>query len=138
MKLRTWILLSLLYLTAIACNTNKNHDHVKENQLLVKANAILQESLDLREEIMTIEKNLSKSIDYSELKAELKIWDKDIVEVPGFEHSHEDEHQRAYHIHNPMKMQSDEQHLQYQQMMYEEIKALHEKFVELKNQIVEM
>jgi hypothetical protein len=114
--------------------TQKNSDeneHGESSELLLQAYAVHQELLDLREEIMRIEKELDKSLDYTNLKADLRIWDKDIIEVPGFEHSHDDEHQRSYHVHNPMKKQSDEQHLQYQQMMLEEIKVIYQRFTEL-------
>ena len=111
----------------IACSGNK-HEHREITAELEEANKIHQSSLDLREEIMEMEKSLRDSeTDYSSLKEELKIWDKDIIEVPGFEHSHDDEHQRKYHVHNPSKPFSDVEHLEYQKIMNEEIKAIHEK-----------
>ena len=72
-------------------------------------------------------KHQEEEIDYSLLKDALKTWDKDIIEVPGFEHSHDDEHQRKYHVHNPSKPFSDVEHLEYQKMMHEEIVGIHEK-----------
>jgi hypothetical protein len=114
----------------ISCSSNKSKEITAE---LIEANEYHQKSLDIREELMGIEKQLKAAdIDYSELKDELKIWDKDIIEVPGFEHSHDDEHQRDYHVHNPMKPFNDQEHLDYQKMMYEEILAIHEKFVRIK------
>ncbi len=126
---------SLFLLNLVACSSKHQHNeaHHELSEELVKAYSLHQESLDLREEIMRIEKELDKSIDYSDLKAALRIWDKDIIEVPGFEHSHDDEHQRDYHVHNPQKTQTDEQHLQYQQMMLDEIKELYQGFVKLKS-----
>jgi hypothetical protein len=108
----------------ISCSSNKSKEITAE---LIEANEYHQKSLDIREELMEIEKQLKAAdIDYSELKDELKIWDKDIIEVPGFEHSHDDEHQRDYHVHNPMKPFNDQEHLDYQKMMYEEIGNLSE------------
>lgn len=108
----------------IACSSSNSKEITPE---LIEANEYHQKSLDIREELMEIEKQLKDAeIDYSALKDELKIWDKDIIEVPGFEHSHDDEHQRKYHVHNPLKPFSDEEHLSYQKMMYEEILQIHE------------
>jgi hypothetical protein len=117
----TLIVTSLL----VACSSNTSREITPE---LTEANEYHQKSLDIREELMEIEKQFkSAEIDYSELKDELKTWDKDIIEVPGFEHSHDDEHQRKYHVHNAMKPFSDEEHLNYQKVMYEEIADLHER-----------
>ncbi|MFD2036170.1 hypothetical protein ACFSKL_15310 [Belliella marina] len=108
-----------------ACNTksSKEHHHAEvEDENLIEANKIHQASLDIREELLEVEKQLKEAnIDYTELKDELKIWDKDIIEVPGFEHSHDDEHQRKYHVHNPMKEFSNEEHKAYQEVMHSEI-----------------
>jgi hypothetical protein len=120
-----------------SCNTKNNDEHDENSALLIQAYAIHEQSLDLREDIMKIEKELDSSIDFAALKLDLKVWDKDIIEVPGFEHAHDDEHQRAYHVHNPIKNQTDEQHLQYQQMMFDEIKVLHQRFLDLKNGIIQ-
>lgn len=110
-----------------ACG-HKGHEHVAITPELEQAYVIHNQSLDLREEIMDLEKKLKEEeIDYSLLKDALKTWDKDIIEVPGFEHSHDDEHQRKYHVHNPSKPFSDVEHLEYQKMMHEEIVGIHEK-----------
>lgn len=117
-----FLVLSISFL--ISCSSNKSKEITTE---LIEANEYHQKSLDIREELMEVEKQLKAAeIDYSELKDELKIWDKDIIEVPGFEHSHDDEHQRDYHVHNPMKPFNDEEHLNYQKMMFEEISNLAE------------
>jgi hypothetical protein len=110
----------------VSCSGHK-HEHREITPELEEANTIHQSSLDLREEIIELEKSLRDSgIDYAELKEELKIWDKDIFEVPGFEHSHDEEHQRKYHVHNPSKPFSDAEHLEYQKVMHEEIVAIYE------------
>jgi hypothetical protein len=110
----------------VSCSGHK-HEHREITPELKEANTIHQSSLDLREEILELEKSLRDSgIDYANLKEELKIWDKDIIEVPGFEHSHDDEHQRKYHVHNPGKPFSDAEHLEYQKVMHDEIIAIHE------------
>jgi hypothetical protein len=117
-----FLVLSISFL--ISCSSNKSKEITTE---LIEANEYHQKSLDIREELMEVEKQLKAAeIDYSELKDELKIWDKDIIEVPGFEHSHDDEHQRDYHVHNLMKPFNDEEHLNYQKMMFEEISNLAE------------
>lgn len=105
-----------------SCSSSTSREITPE---LTEANEYLQNSLDIREELMEIEKQLKAAeIDYSELKDELKTWDKDIIEVPGFEHSHDDEHERKYHVHNAMKPFSDEEHLNYQKIMHQEIADL--------------
>lgn len=118
-------LLFSLSVIMIACNSKSGHNHDHEevtDENLIQANMIHQQSLDIREELMELEKQLKEAnIDYAALKEELKIWDKDIIEVPGFEHSHDDEHQRKYHVHNPMKEFTPEEHKNYQQVMYDEI-----------------
>lgn len=124
----------LLLLTALAlftfCSGHK-HEHREITAELKEANDTHQKSLDIREEIMDLEKSLKEAeIDYSELKEALKIWDKDIIEVPGFEHSHDNDHEtehRKYHVHNPMKPFSDTEHLEYQKIMYQEIEIIAEK-----------
>lgn len=110
------------------CSGHK-HEHREITAELKEAQAIHQKSLDIREEIMDLEKSLREAeIDYSEIKEELKIWDKDIIEVPGFEHSHDhDAEHRKYHVHNPMKPFSDAEHLEYQKIMYQEIQGISEK-----------
>ncbi|PSL07406.1 hypothetical protein [Cecembia rubra] len=112
------------------CSGHK-HEHRDITAELIEANQIHQKSLDIREEIMDLEKSLKEGeIDYSEIKEELKIWDKDIIEVPGFEHSHDHDHEgehRKYHVHNPMKQFSDAEHLEYQKVMHAEIEEIAEK-----------
>jgi hypothetical protein len=124
-------LCSILCLSIIACNS-KSSGNGTPNETLTEANQIHQSSLDLREEIMDLEKQLKESqVDYSAVKENLKIWDKDIIEVPGFEHSHDDAHQRKYHVHNAMKPLADSEHLAYQKMMYTEIQQIHEQLQRL-------
>jgi hypothetical protein len=124
------LFLFLIILTAFACTSNTRSSD--SNEVLSEAFRYHDQSLDLREEIMDMEKQLKENnTDYSRLKEELKIWDKDIIEVPGYEHSHDDEHQRRYHVHNPMKSMSDDEHIEYQKMMYAEIQQLHEQFLRL-------
>jgi hypothetical protein len=124
------LLFSLVASFALSCSGKKEVEG--DPKIFEEANGYLQKSLDLREEITGFEKQLKESgTDYSELKEELKTWDKDIIEVPGFEHSHDDEHQREYHVHNPMKPFKDTEHLDYQKVMHAEIAQLHEKFKRL-------
>ncbi|MCH7400322.1 hypothetical protein ACFOUP_07520 [Belliella kenyensis] len=115
----------------VSCNSKSGHDHHHEeveDENLIEANKIHQQSLDIREELLQVEKDLKDAeIDYTELKEELKIWDKDIIEVPGFEHSHDDAHQRKYHVHNPMKEFTPVEHKNYQQVMHDEIVELSSK-----------
>lgn len=121
------LLLCLFFCLVFSCSGKKEQEGNPE--IYAEANGYHQKSLDLREEITLFEKQLKDSnIDYNALKEELKTWDKDIIEVPGFEHSHDDEHQRDYHVHNPMKPFKDSEHLDYQKVMHEEIVELHEKF----------
>ncbi len=126
-------ILSLAFLITsmmwIACSSNRSENETP-SETLIKANEFHQQSLDLREEVMQLEIRLKENeIDYEELKDELKIWDKDIIEVPGMEHSHEDTHQRKYHVHNPPKQFTDEEHFNYQEMMYDEIFEIRQKMV---------
>lgn len=124
------LILGFVLIMAISCSGKKEAEG--DPKIYAEANDYLQKSLDLREEISGFEKQIKESnIDYSELKEELKIWDKDIIEVPGFEHSHDDEHGREYHVHNPMKPFKDSEHLDYQKVMHAEIAQLHEKFKRL-------
>lgn len=121
------ILFGLVLSFSFSCSGKKEVEG--DPKIYAEANDYLQKSLDLREEITGIEKQLKESnVDYSDLKEELKIWDRDIIEVPGFEHSHDDEHQRDYHVHNPMKPFKDSEHLDYQKVMHAEMVQLHEKF----------
>ncbi|ERM82587.1 hypothetical protein P872_04550 [Rhodonellum psychrophilum GCM71 = DSM 17998] len=129
--MQTKIHLSVFFLILfqlVSCGT-KNQE---PSEILKEANVFHQKSLDLREEIMGIEKQLqNEGLDYTNLKEELKIWDKDIIEVVGYEHSDANGYHRKYHIHNPPKPLSEEEQLAYQKMMYEEILAIHEKFARL-------
>lgn len=121
------LLFGLVLTFVISCSGKKEMEG--DPKIYAEANDYLQKSLDLREEITGMEKQLKEaSVDYAALKEQLKTWDKDIIEVPGFEHSHDDEHERDYHVHNPMKPFKDSEHLDYQKVMNEEIVQLHEKF----------
>lgn len=123
-KLINTVIIAFSISIFMACSSEKSKEVSPE---LIEAYEYHQKSLDIREELMEIEKQLKEAeIDYASLKDELKTWDKDIIEVPGFEHSHDDEHQRKYHVHNPPKPFSDEEHLNYQKMMYEEIMQIFE------------
>lgn len=118
---------SIITILTIACSSGKNEGD--NSEIYTEANVYHQSSLDAREEIMEFEKLLKeREVDFSELKEELKIWDKEIIEVPGFEHSHDDEFQRKYHVHNRMKPFSAEEHLEYQKVMNAEIKTLLDSF----------
>ncbi|UJP64214.1 hypothetical protein [Mongoliitalea daihaiensis] len=120
-------LVVLIAMFLVACSSEKKEEDNEE--IYVEANVYHQSSLDAREEIMEIEKVLKElGIEYADLKEELKIWDKEIIEVPGFEHSHDDEFQRKYHVHNRMKPFSAEEHLEYQKAMNAEIKTLFDSF----------
>jgi TolA-binding protein len=140
--LRSTIVLLLTLGTIASCGKG---DKIEGNpEIFAEANEYHQKSLDLREEILDLEKQVKDSgIDYSELKDQLKTWDKDIIEVPGFEHSH-DEHEshqhgeshegqkeRRYHVHNPSKPFSDAEHLDYQKVLHEEMVNIHDKFKRL-------
>jgi DNA-directed RNA polymerase specialized sigma subunit len=124
-------LLSLIASALFTFCSGHKHEHREITAELKEANDIHQKSLDIREEIMELEKFLKEAeIDYFEIKEELKRWDKDIIEVPGFEHSHDHDHEaehRKYHVHNPMKPFSDAEHLEYQKIMYQEIEIVSEK-----------
>ncbi len=123
MRLITPLLFILVL--SFACNPGTK-EREGDPEVYAEANEIHQRSLDLREEITEIEKELkAKQVDYSQEKEALKAWDKDIIEVPGHEHSHEDAHQRDYHVHNPMKEFSDVEHLEYQRVMHNEIIDIH-------------
>lgn len=106
-----------------SCNSKSSHNHEEiTDKNLISAHEILENSLDLREELLEVEMQLKEAeIEYSVLKEELKSWDKDISEVPGFEHSHDDEIQRKYHIHNLIKEYSPEEHRIFQELMNEEL-----------------
>jgi hypothetical protein len=125
-----------------SCNQEKKIEG--DPKIYAEANEYHQKSLDLREEILDFEKQVKDAgIDYTELKDQLKTWDKDIIEVPGYEHSHDDheghEHgesheghkERKYHVHNPSKPFSDAEHLDYQKVLHEEIVLIHGKFKRL-------
>jgi glucosamine 6-phosphate synthetase-like amidotransferase/phosphosugar isomerase protein len=121
-RISVLFVLSLFY---FQCSGHK-HEEREITQELEEANAIHQKSLDIREELMELEKALKEAeIEYTEVKDLLKIWDKDIIEVPGFEHSHDHDDEggnhRNYHVHNPMKPFSDVEHLEYQKVMHDEI-----------------
>ena len=115
------------------CSSGHKHDEREITPELEQANVIHQQSLDIREELMDLEKALKDAeIDYAEAKEILKIWDKDIIEVPGFEHSHDHDdedggYHRKYHVHNPMKPFSDAEHLEYQKVMHDEILEIKER-----------
>ncbi len=120
---------SILISLACSCSSSPKDDQ-PESEELVKANEFHQTALDLREELIDVEVKLQEAgITYSDLKEELKIWDKDIIEVPGMEHSHLKENHRRYHVHNPPQQFTDDEHLEYQKMMYNEISEIHHKMV---------
>lgn len=142
-KLRNTFLILVSAGIVYSCGEGKKIEGNPE--LYAEANEYHQKSLDMREEILDLEKQVKEAgIDYSELKDQLKAWDKDIIEVPGYEHSHDhdghdhehdadhaDHKERKYHVHNPSKPFSDAEHLDYQKVMFEEMVLIHEKFKRL-------
>jgi DNA-binding transcriptional MerR regulator len=124
------LLTGFIALSVVSCSQQKEQEG--DPAIYAEANEIHQSSLDIREELMEMEKTLKESgIKHDEIKELLKAWDKDIIEVPGYEHSHDDEHQRKYHVHNPMKPFNDEEHLEYQKIMHQEIVDIREKINEI-------
>lgn len=138
--------LILLFSAGLMASCGQGNKVEGNPEIYAEANEYHQKSLDLREEILELEKQVKEAgIDYSELKDQLKTWDKDIIEVPGYEHAHDDheshdhEHgeaheghkERKYHVHNPSKPFSDTEHLDYQKVLHEEIVLIHEKFKRL-------
>ena len=116
-------IIAMLFASFLFFHCSEKKDGTEISPELEEANVFHQKSLDIREELIDVEKALREAeIDYTEAKDLLKVWDKDIIEVPGFEHSHEEgEYKRRYHVHNRMKPFSHVEHLEYQKVMYDEI-----------------
>ncbi|WKN44175.1 hypothetical protein [Tunicatimonas pelagia] len=127
----------------VACGDSKKTD---EN---------LQQAFELHQEAVEIRQMADKQID--QLKANedslfvntytadlesisrsLKEWDEQLVEVPGFEHDHDHDHDHSGHDHDhdhdhgEQTKLTPEQHLQVQQHLLEEIKAIAEEVNQVK------
>lgn len=112
-----------------------------------KPNTTLQHAFDIHQESIRIRHQVAE--DLSELKAgndsmfvetyadkldslgrSVKSWDERLVEVPGFEESHD--HAGHAHHEQPEPELTPEQHLEVQQYMLQEIKDIAEKLRKIK------
>ena len=100
----------------------------EKSELMIKANQLHLESVEIHE---NLEKKLSlmlaKEKDPSRLKTVdslrnlIELWETSLVEVPGFEHSHE---HGAHHEHKPAPAMTDESMLEYQKKGKEAIQEI--------------
>ncbi|WP_193782430.1 hypothetical protein [Nitritalea halalkaliphila] len=130
-QVMSWSLVLGMVVFLFSCGGGEKEEG-GDPEVYAKAFQIFEQSLDIREEMMEMEKEMKKrEIDFSSMKDELKIWDREIIEVPGYEHDHDGSYDRKYHVHNPMKPFSDEEHLAFQETMYIEIQKIYDGYATL-------
>jgi len=128
----------------------------KQDESLIKAFELHNESMEVRksteEKISVLLANQDSaftakhSATLDSLNSALAAWDEQVIEVPGFEHSHNDhhhdhsghEHDHEGHDHDHSHSHGDEpdltpkQHLDVQQHLLDEIKALEKAIGDIK------
>lgn len=111
-----------------------------ENPILVEANKIHLESVEIQEKIEPKIKQLdslkttlndsTKIAKIENIKKMFEEWAESLVEVPGFEHKHH-EHEGHEHHHKPAPEMTDESMLEYQKNTKKAIEELQGQLNEL-------
>lgn len=119
-----------------ACGEKKTTD-----QELQQAFELHQEAIKVRQttgaqidELETTEQLLTKA-DLDTIRTLLKAWDDQLVEVPGFEAEHDHSgHDHGHGHHDDLPNLTPQQHLQIQQLLLQEIKAIAQKTAQIQKQ----
>jgi len=122
------LLAGLIAINMLCCCTNQK----EKSQDLIEANKLHLESIAMHERVeaeLSAWKN--KANEHNDLETKLdslhnlvKLWEEGVVEVPGFEHAHNDgEH---HHEHKPAPQMTDESMLEYQRNAKEAIQELYQ------------
>jgi hypothetical protein len=129
--IRTIVLLAIC-LTAAACSRQE-----KKNPQLIEANRLHLEAIEISKELESRLESLSlrpeggaKKSQIDSLKNLIELWEKNVIEVPGFPHAHS--HGGAHaHEHKSAPPMTDESMLDYQRQSREAIVELKEVIAKL-------
>ena len=122
----------------VACGDKKN-----PNEDLQQAFKLHQEAMNIRNQTVDQLAKLTVNGDSLFVKAykkdldsisrSLKVWDEQLVEVPGFEEAHD--HSGHNHHHDEQPKLTPEQHLQVQQHLLQQIRAIEKSINQIKEQL---
>jgi hypothetical protein len=125
------IVLLAICLTAAACSRQE-----KKNPQLIEANRLHLEAIEISKELESRLESLSlrpeggtKKSQIDSLKNLIELWEKNVIEVPGFAHAHGHEH--GAHAHKSAPPMTDESMLDYQRQSREAIVELKEAIAKL-------
>jgi hypothetical protein len=126
------IVLLAICLTAAACSRQE-----KKNPQLIEANRLHLEAIEISKELESRLESLSlrpeggaKKSQIDSLKNLIELWEKNVIEVPGFPHAHS--HGGAHaHEHKSAPPMTDESMLDYQRQSREAIVELKEAIAKL-------
>ena len=131
------ILTTLLLLAIImACSHDKKPDENLQQAFKIHEDAVglRNQIADKLENLNSIEDSLfvaayKKNLD--SINGALETWDEQLVEVPGFEESHDHEG-HDHHHHDEQSDMTSEQHLQVQQHLFQEIQTIEKSINQVK------
>ena len=122
----------------VACGDKKH-----QNEDLEQAFKLHQEAIIIRNQMADQLAKLTANVDSLFVKAykndldsisrSLKAWDEQLVEVPGFEEAHD--HSGHDHHHDEQPELTPEQHLQVQEHLLQEIRAIEKSINKIKEQL---
>ncbi len=121
------VFLSLLALLISSCSGNSEKDSkLKEAHEIHEASMSVRAQTVAALEIMkSSAESAEDSLRVKDLEMALKEWDDQVYEIPGFEHDHDHDHDHDHHHHHRKAPDlTPEQHLEMQNEMMAEIKAL--------------
>lgn len=133
-----FLLLIALALAAFAC-TKKNEKSpqlIEANRLHLEAMKISQQLEQKLDSLSPLAKDGSSGKpQIDSLKNLIEVWEKHVIEVPGFahEHAHEHAHQHGAHEHKSAPPMTDESMLEYQRQSRQAIAELQEAIEKLES-----
>jgi len=131
MNLTRPIFLLTICLTAAACarQEEKSPQLVEANRLHLEAIEI-SKGLEVRlESLSSHAESRAKKSQIDSLKSLIEMWEKNVIEVPGFPHAHA--HGHGAHEHKSAPPMTDESMLDYQRQSREAIEELKEAIAKL-------
>jgi len=122
------VLLSLL-ITSCHREREKSAELIEANRLHLEAMKIASELEMKLEKLTTESRPPATKVRVDSLHKLIQLWERNVVEVPGFPHTHEHSHEA--HEHRSVPPMTDESMLDYQQKSWEAIKELQSEAAQL-------
>nr|WP_295934699.1 hypothetical protein [uncultured Dyadobacter sp.] len=123
------VLLSLLFNASCHSEREKSPELVEANPLHLEAIKIASELETKLKRLATQPYPLTVKVQADSLQKLIELWERNVVEVPGFPHTHD--HAHGAHEHQSVPPMTDQSMLDYQQKSWEAIKELQRGIVRL-------